>query len=390
MAILLKELYEETKETYGLQLLAGGSGLDHTMSWVYISEDPGTLEFLQGGELIITTGILCDGKEWLEHFISGLMQCKTCGLIINTGRYLLEDAITAPIREMCDQAGFPLFLMPWETHIFDITHDYYNRIFQDTQTNQAISTAFSRVILHPDEPALLEISLPVLAEHGFERNQIYSLAYVSYDSAISPSNLLSALQRLIKLNNISCTPVPGNGFILLISKENTRFRMENDISVLLYHLKELFPCEHIHIGISNTADTLPALSKSFFQGQAAAVLAQQKNRTLFFFDDMGFYKVLLSVEDKNVLINYVNEKLGAVADYDKRHNSYYMDTLYQYLICDGSIQKIAGALFCHRNTVNYRIRILKEELHLALDNPEAKFELMTAFQIQNYLSSFPL
>ena len=373
MAILLKELYEETKETYGLQLLAGGSGLDHTMSWVYISEDPGTLEFLQGGELIITTGILCDGKEWLEHFISGLMQRKTCGLIINTGRYLLEDAITAPIREMCDQAGFPLFLMPW-----------------DTQTNQTISTAFSRVILHPDEPALLEISLPVLAEHGFERNQIYSLAYVSYDSAISPSNLLSALQRLIKLNNISCTPVPGNGFILLISKENTRFRMENDISVLLYHLKELFPCEHIHIGISNTADNLPALSKSFFQGQAAAVLAQQKNRTLFFFDDMGFYKVLLSVEDKNVLINYVNEKLGAVADYDKRHNSYYMDTLYQYLICDGSIQKIAGALFCHRNTVNYRIRILKEELHLALDNPEAKFELMTAFQIQNYLSSFPL
>ncbi len=68
MAILLKELYEETKETYGLQLVAGSSGLDHTMSWVYISEDPGTLEFLQGGELIITTGILCNGKEWLEHF----------------------------------------------------------------------------------------------------------------------------------------------------------------------------------------------------------------------------------------------------------------------------------------------------------------------------------
>lgn len=139
---------------------------------------------------------------------------------------------------------------------------------------------------------------------------------------------------------------------------------------------------------SNTAENLPALSKSFFQGQAAAILARQKNRTLVFFDDMGFYKVLLSVEDKNVLISYVNEKLGAVADYDKRHNSFYMDTLYQYLICDGSIQKIAGALFCHRNTVNYRIRILKEELHLALDNPEAKFELMTAFQIQNYLSLF--
>ena len=42
MAILLRDLYKETKSTYGLDLIAGEEGLDHLMNWVYISEDPGT------------------------------------------------------------------------------------------------------------------------------------------------------------------------------------------------------------------------------------------------------------------------------------------------------------------------------------------------------------
>ena len=85
MAILLRDLYKETKSTYGLDLIAGEEGLDHLMNWVYISEDPGTLEFLHGGELIITTGVLCGNEYWLYNFIKGLIEHKTCGLIINIG-----------------------------------------------------------------------------------------------------------------------------------------------------------------------------------------------------------------------------------------------------------------------------------------------------------------
>jgi len=74
MAILLRDLYKETKDTYGLNLIAGEDGLDHLMNWVYISEDPDTLEFLHGGELIITTGVLCGNEYWLYNFIKGLIE----------------------------------------------------------------------------------------------------------------------------------------------------------------------------------------------------------------------------------------------------------------------------------------------------------------------------
>ena len=175
MAILLRDLYKGTKSTYGLDLIAGEEGLDHLMNWVYISDDPDTLEFLQGGELIITTGVLCGNEYWLYNFIKGLIEHKTCGLIINIGGHLNRSDISDRIRMLCDRKHYPLFLMPWETRIFDITHDYYSRIFDDTQTSQAISTALSRVILHPNDKALMEISLPVLYEHGFQADAQYHL-----------------------------------------------------------------------------------------------------------------------------------------------------------------------------------------------------------------------
>lgn len=67
MAVFLKELYQATKDLYHLHLLAGADDLDHTINWVYISEDITTSTFLNGGELIITTGVTSsEDKDWLK------------------------------------------------------------------------------------------------------------------------------------------------------------------------------------------------------------------------------------------------------------------------------------------------------------------------------------
>lgn len=381
MAILLRNLYKETKATYGLDLIAGENGLDHLMNWVYISEDPGTLEFLHGGELIITTGVLCGNEYWLYNFIKGLIEHETCGLIINIGGHLNRSDISDRIRKLCDQKHYPLFLMPWETRIFDITHDYYNRIFEDTQTSQAISTALSRVILHPNDKALMEISLPVLYEHGFQADAQYQLIYM-------PRLLQNLLMRLVRIYNLPYTFVNGTDYTLLICPARSNEQLEQELTGLLYHMGESAGSDSVHIGISAPTKALTGLSQAFLQGQCAALMAQKKNSSLFFFDDMGFYKLLLSVNDRDVLTGYVNDTLGSIITYDDQHHTNYLETLYQYLLCDGSIQKIAGVLFCHRNTVNYRVRVLREDLHLALDDPSTRFELMTAFQVRGYLELF--
>ena len=139
----LKSIYEQTKAKYRLELAAGEDGLDGIFNWVYISEDLNTADFLQGGELVITTGVSSVGDPtWLYRFIKTMIAHQTSGLIVNVGKYVRRDDITDKIRVLCDREQFPLFLMPWEVHIYDITRDYYNRIFEETTESHEISRAF--------------------------------------------------------------------------------------------------------------------------------------------------------------------------------------------------------------------------------------------------------
>ena len=148
MAIFLRDLYYDTKRKYNLNLISGGKGMVNIVSWVYISEDISTSTFLNGGELIITTGVTSGEREdWLRAFIKELIKRGTCGLILNTGRYIFEEDITDEIVRLCYRYSFPLFTMPWDTRIFDITHDYYNRIFEDSRDDGNMTAAFQNILM---------------------------------------------------------------------------------------------------------------------------------------------------------------------------------------------------------------------------------------------------
>ena len=102
---------------------------------------------MNGGELIITTGVTSGEREdWLRAFIKELIKRGTCGLILNTGRYIFEEDITDEIVRLCHRYSFPLFTMPWDTRIFDITHDYYNRIFEDSRDDGNMTAAFQNIL----------------------------------------------------------------------------------------------------------------------------------------------------------------------------------------------------------------------------------------------------
>ena len=173
MSLLLKDIYSETKNRFRLELVCGARGLNRLINWVYVAEDIATTDFLYGNELIITTGM---GKQsssgWLYDFVAELFQQGTCGLILNTGMYLSEDDITPEIRNFCEEHSYPLFTMPWEIHIYDITRSYYNRIFRDTQSADAVTEAVLDLISGSDP----EHAISVLLRRGFSPEQGY-LAY---------------------------------------------------------------------------------------------------------------------------------------------------------------------------------------------------------------------
>ena len=67
MAIRLDELFDKTKRTFELKLIAGKGGLNHIVGWVHLLEDEIILNRFGGQELAVTTGMKSQEPDWLHE-----------------------------------------------------------------------------------------------------------------------------------------------------------------------------------------------------------------------------------------------------------------------------------------------------------------------------------
>lgn len=65
-----------------------------------------------------------------------------------------------------------------------------------------------------------------------------------------------------------------------------------------------------------------------------------------------------------------------LAQRDREDDTLYCLTLYTYLICHRSLRETCERLFTHRNTVLYRVRRMKEDFGLPLDDPDQSLALL--------------
>jgi hypothetical protein len=65
----------------------------------------------------------------------------------------------------------------------------------------------------------------------------------------------------------------------------------------------------------------------------------------------------------------IAKEIRLLAAHDKEKDTQYCETLYYYLTCCRSLKKTCDALFTHRNTVLYRIRRIKDDFAIPLDEP---------------------
>ena len=66
----------------------------------------------------------------------------------------------------------------------------------------------------------------------------------------------------------------------------------------------------------------------------------------------------------------------ALADRDRADDSLYCLTLYTYLICHHSLQETCARLFTHRNTVLYRVRRMREDFNIPIDDASQHLPLL--------------
>ncbi|MDR1136201.1 MAG: PucR family transcriptional regulator ligand-binding domain-containing protein [Clostridiales Family XIII bacterium] len=374
----LSELYADSKEVHNLTLIAGRYGLSGEISWVHIMEDVNTIDFLRGNELVITTGIsVRDDNNWICKLAKSLIEKNCSGLILNIGNYIQSKHITHELVNLCESNNFPLFTMPWRIHIIDLMQDYCNKIFVNTYLDKTLDKLFQTLIFNPSGN---DNMLSLLSEGGYDTDSPCCVALFSHLSTmLSVSTLLKRfdVNYHIFLKNDLHIAILSNVTYELLDEFLKQFHsyLESALSVNPSISRPV-------IGISDIAEGMTQLHFCYIEALHSLNFAERNNKQSQYFKDMGIFRILLYVDNVNLLHRFFHDALKPLFEYDKRNNSDLVETLRIYLQNDGSVQETAKAIFAHRNTVSYRLNRIRSLIGNDLSTADDRFHMRLVFYVK--------
>ncbi|MCF0152027.1 MAG: PucR family transcriptional regulator ligand-binding domain-containing protein [Megasphaera sp.] len=369
MSLSIHQLYKQDENKYKLNLLAGRQGLSHDVAWVQVMEDADYGSFLRPHALIFTTGLASHGDpHWLEGFVESLLDADASGLVVNTGKYLFASDITAALKARCEEAAFPLFTMPWEVRLADITQSFLSSLFLMNREEYRAITAWKEFLFGVRGSSVLS----ELALTGWKEEGPYTALVLSGPDA--DASLLADSKSFLNHLGLPYFIFPYKDTLVLLLKGGLPADL---VSWLKAH-------DRLVTGQGLTAPVLKQLPDSCRQGQQALVWARLHHRSWCYFGALGAYALFFSQPDDHVLRVLHDRALGDLLAYDEAHQSSLYATLEAYLCHDGSLKGTAAQLYTHRNTVAYRIHKAEKLIPYDLNDWEQRFTVFLACHIHRY------
>jgi DNA-binding PucR family transcriptional regulator len=160
--------------------------------------------------------------------------------------------------------------------------------------------------------------------------------------------------------------------------------VENAITDLEAHMKLIEPNLALRIGISEAEYGIRSLALLYKRAVAVMKMADRQNVLYVAYDAIGVNKLLIEIDDSTVLKRFYEQTLGLLEDYDSKNQTDYFTILRYYLMYNNSVEKVSKELFVHRNTINYKIKKIKEILQCELDYNDG-VNLLLAYKIKDQI-----
>ena len=384
MGFTLADALNQSQEQYHLKLLAGQEGCSNAISWVHMIEDTTIIQRLWGKELVVTTGHGFQSDEELFMLIKYLIKYNSVGLIINIGKYIFE--IPSAIIDYCNEQEFPLLTIPWEVHLADLIKDFCMRCLYSEKEDRELSKLFQEILTNNQ---IVEEARPQLMS-AFDVDGNFQVVLISVEgsdnfNAIERRKIAFQIELCFEKIDSSYAFFWYDGYFVLIVNNLKADELKVIIDKMHKRAKKRIDDKRVYLGIGSQMKDLGQVYLSYKRAKAAILMAMQFELPIVFFEDMGVYQILFSIEDKQILIEMYHRLLQPLIDYDQKHHGELEKTLFYYLIYGESQITMAKNLYMHRNTINYRMNKIKELLNCQLDTFEEKVPYMLSYYIKKVL-----
>lgn len=396
MGFTVEDMLLVSQRRYQMNLIAGKKGWSNSISWLLMVEDLTIVQRFTGKELAVTTGLGFRTEEKLHRLMAELVRQQASGLIINTGGYIMD--IPRGIRKFADDNSFPLLTVPWDVEIADMIKDLSIRIFLQGSTDEQISAAFIRSIENPgDYDSYARALLPHFDIDGDFQVALLHRKDLAEMDTVERKRIGYRLQ-------LALTNLTHNGhffyydscFVVIMNAVRAPVAAAI-IDQFRENIKKRMPDSSFVIGVGSMMSGVRSLNLSYKRAWAAvriglrladicALSTDTQKPYLVRFDDCGILRLLSMVSDPELLKEFEHQYLKKLEDYDDVHGTDYVDTLENYLKYDGSIRKVAEAMYIHRNTITYRMNNIREIMGTPLESTEERLCCLTACLIRRMVN----
>jgi len=348
----------------GLTLVSGQESAQAHVRWVHSTELIDPTPWLKGGELLLSMGIQLDGPKAQRELIERLADHEIAGLGFGTG--FTHKRLPAALVTAARKRAFPLFEVPYELPFIAITERAFaqlvNERYEMLQRNMVGDVLAEALTghLYPEE---LQARL---RPFGIGE-QVAVLAFSTPDPTAAAALLERILEReevhnLVAIRaGLLCAVIDAEGLRDGRGDEGKGGRDPVELAgKLRSELAERFGT--VAASASRAAPT-HSLRLSFHEARCALEAVRLQNGDapeVASYKDLGAFQLLLSLQDDDALISYCRGVLGPVEQGEGEYGDELLRSLDVFIEHNGHWEKAAGALYCHRHTLRYRIRRVEQ------------------------------
>lgn len=395
-----KDMMQIPELTEVLKLKAGENGLEQSVRWIYFADCLQCIKseyrienYIHGGEFVVLTNpsVTDDSRKLLE-LIHQMYEHGITALGINEGQ------ISGELMRYCEEKNLPLFELSEKYPLIDLSQIICRKFVLEENDRNAAEQLFSSIL---DAEHLSREQVMAQARYlNIDLEGSFFVAEIAFTSKKAESgwedeDFLAAgrnVKRMIRAEfssfikqDILILPQAGSILALIPDREETESCIKEFFSRIVDRAQREYGMD-LRIGVGNSKAYLDEVKKSRNEASAALRAAEVSGLkgNIFFYRDQGIYTLLSHVDDTRILDIYVEEKLGKLLQADELNDGKLSETLENYLNCSCNAKKTAEEMFLHRNTLNYRLKKIREILGCDLENLDTCLELKLAFLIWRY------
>lgn len=383
----------------GVEIVSGKNGLDRMVTWVYLVQTRPYKEHMNQGNfaLIVVDYVRFDFEE-VARTMEELYELGISGLGIS----VVGDREKIPDSIVCraDELQLPLFYIRWEGASFvDIAQSIGTLILETNVQNKRTGDYLYNLLFGYDinDKYIEKIS----GQFGLDFSKPYRVGIIAVDRKyginleqdehIYEYYANSLNREVMNLNGRPMFMRFLNKFVLLFEAFEDKC-IERELENMLQELDARPQFKGI---ITSTCILGRPYKnpKDFGQSyQEAKSLIPKKNllpnpngKKVLSASAMGIYKYLFNSDNQNEILEYCNDKLSKLEEYDHANGTFLIETILEYYMNGFSVGKTAEALFIHRNSLQYRLNKIEELLGMEMTDYVEYLDLVNCILVKRLM-----